>query len=87
MGELSARYFVHPNHFIRLFRSKTGLTPAKYVKDQRLQAARRLLESTTLSVAEIAERTGETDVANFSRAFKKYYNLSPAEYRKYFKNI
>ena len=87
VGELSKRYYVHPNHFIRLFRSKTGLTPAKYVKDQRLQAARRLLESTTLSVAEIAERTGEIDVANFSRAFKKHYNLSPAEYRKYFKNI
>lgn len=87
VGELSSRYYLHPNHFIRVFRKKTGQTPAKYVKEKRLQAARRLLESTTLSVAEIAERTGHVDVANFSRTFKLCYNLSPAEYRKYFKNI
>lgn len=85
--ELAERYFVHPNHFIRLFKSKVGQTPARYIKERKMEMAKRLLESSTLSVTAIAEKTGMVDVANFSRTFKKFYNLSPIEYRNYFKNV
>ena len=82
---LAEKYFTHPNHFIRAFRDKTGVTPAKYVKQKRMEAAKRLLESTDLTTAEISERVGISDVAHFSRAFKERYNTPPSKHKKYFK--
>ena len=81
---LAEKYFAHPNHFIRAFRDKTGVTPAKYIKTQRMAAAKILLESTDLTIAEIAEKVGIIDDAHFSRSFKEYYNMPPAKYRQYF---
>ena len=82
---LAEKYFTHPNHFIRAFRDKTGVTPAKYIKQKRMEAAKRLLESTDLTTAEISEKVGISDVAHFSRAFKEQYNMPPSQYRKFFK--
>ena len=83
---LAEKYFAHPNHFIRAFRDKTGQTPAKYIKQKRLEMAKRLLEQTDLNIAEIIEKVGIKDVAHFSRAFKEYYNLPPLKHRQYFKS-
>ncbi|MBE5744308.1 MAG: helix-turn-helix domain-containing protein [Clostridiales bacterium] len=81
---LAEKYYAHPNHFIRAFKDKTGVTPAKYIKTKRLAAAKVLLESTDLTISEIAEKVGIIDDSHFSRDFKKYYNMSPAKYRQYF---
>ena len=82
---LAERYYAHPNHFIRAFKDKTGQTPAKYIKSKRMETAKRLLESTDLSAAEITERIGINSPAHFSRLFKEYYNMPPARYRQCFK--
>ncbi len=42
----------------------------------------RLLQATSLTVAEIADRLGYTAAGNFTRAFRKWTGVSPAEYRK-----
>ena len=81
---LAEKYFTHPNHFIRAFKDKTGYTPAKYVKQKRIESSKRLLESTDLTTAEITEKLGFSDSAHFSRVFKEYYNMPPAKYRAYF---
>jgi len=82
---LAKKYFAHPNHFIRVFKEKTGLTPAKYIKAKRMETAKRLLESTDLSIMEITEKIGLAEPTHFSRLFKEYYNLSPTEHRRMFK--
>ena len=81
---LAEKYFTHPNHFIRAFKEKTGLTPAKYIKNRRMETAKRLLETTDLSIAEITEKIGLIEPTHFSRLFKEYYNFPPTEYRKRF---
>lgn len=81
---LAEKYFTHPNHFIRSFKEKTGLTPAKYIKNRRMETAKRLLETTDLSILEITEKIGLTEPTHFSRLFKEYYNFPPAVYRKRF---
>lgn len=83
---LAEKYFAHPNHFIRAFKDKTGQTPAKYIKARRMETAKRLLESTDLTIAEITEKLGINDSAHFSRLFKEQYNMPPAKYREYFKS-
>lgn len=79
---LAARCYLHPNHFIRYFRKKTGQTPARYVADRRLEAAKRLLEETDLSVSEIMGQVGMQESGHFARVFRKQYLMTPGEYRR-----
>ena len=85
--ELSAHYHLHPTHFIRFFKEKTGETPAKYIKTLKLETAKRLLESTDLYITEIMEKVGSVDMSQFSKQFKAYYGYSPRQYRNYFKSV
>jgi transcriptional regulator GlxA family with amidase domain len=64
-----------------LFRNETGTSPARYAKQLRLERARDLLETGTLSVKEIAGVVGFTDVSHFVRNFKMAYGASPSEFR------
>jgi AraC family transcriptional regulator len=68
-------------HFARLFRSSTGVTPHRYVMDQRLQAAKALLRLDTRSVSEIALETGFTNPGHFARVFRRYVGVSPSEWK------
>ncbi len=84
--ELAARCHLHPTHFIRYFRGRTGQTPARYVVERRMEAAKRLLEETDLSVAEIMEQVGLQETGHFARLFRKQYALTPAEYRREYRS-
>ncbi|WP_278355678.1 MULTISPECIES: AraC family transcriptional regulator [Idiomarina] len=61
---------------------KTGLTPKKLVDQLRLQRARMLLNGSQLPLDLIAEQLGYQSATAFSRFFKKYAGLSPADYRQ-----
>lgn len=82
--ELSARFYMHPNQLIRLFKKKTGITPGRYVALKKMETAKRMLEDTDLRIVEIMEKIGQNDMSGFSKQFKKFYNQSPREYRKLF---
>lgn len=84
--QTAAKFHIHPNHFIRFFKDKTGQTPAKYIKAKQMEKAKRYLEETEMSVKEIMSAIGENDPYSFSKQFKNAYSFSPANYRKYFKN-
>lgn len=83
-SELAARLYIHPNHLIKLFKERTGKTPSRYIAEKKMEYARRLIETTALSVSEIAEEVGISDAAYFSRLFKSCYDMSPTYCRRYF---
>jgi len=68
--------------FRRRFRERTGLPPGQYQIQIRLKKARLLLRNSTLSVAEIAERTGFESAQHFTRLFKKKTGRPPAAFRR-----
>ncbi len=68
--------------FKRKFSSVYGTSPNKYITSKRLEKAQTLLNSTELSISEIAYDCGFSDVGYFSKTFKKHYNLSPSDIRK-----
>ena len=70
-----------PPYFCYLFKSITGVPPAKYLKSLRLQQAATLLTTTFLSVKEIVRRVGLSDDSHFVRDFKRHYGMTPSEYR------
>ena len=83
--DLAVQFHLHPTHFIRFFKEKTGQTPANYIRIRRLETAKILLESTDLYISAIMEKVGFSDESQFSKQFKKYYSLSPRNYREYFR--
>jgi AraC-like DNA-binding protein len=67
--------------FRRQFRTQTGVAPARFQRDIRLNRARELLAATELSISEIAQQIGVDTVFYFSRMFKAKTGLSPKAYR------
>ena len=81
---LSQLFSYHPNYFIRLFRRETGYTPYQYIVQQRMQYAVTQLNK-GLPNEEVCYACGYTDSSTFTRAFRKYYGVSPQKYRKGFR--
>ncbi|MGE0806939.1 MAG: GlxA family transcriptional regulator [Burkholderiaceae bacterium] len=67
--------------FERRFRAATGLSPLAYLQEIRIQNARFMLEATDLSVTDIAEQVGYTDLPYFRQLFQKSLQVSPTRYR------
>ena len=65
----------------RQFKDRIGISPQQYLMQLRLDAACRILESSQLSVDEIAASCGLRDKSYFTRVFKNKYGLTPGAYR------
>ncbi|HEY2906694.1 MAG TPA: AraC family transcriptional regulator [Vicinamibacterales bacterium] len=72
---------VHPVHLARTFRRVYHTTFAGYVRDLRIEFARRELALSGAALSDIAAAAGFCDQSHFSRLFKRYTGMSPAEYR------
>ncbi len=81
---LAARAAMSPRSFARAFRRETGTTPAAYVEQLRVEAARRLLETTELTVAAVAHRVGIRHAETLHRAFRRRVGTTPELYRQHF---
>jgi len=71
----------HPNYVSFLIKRTTGMPVHRYVLHVRLMNAANLLENTSASIGEIALSCGFCDAAYFSGYFKKYFGISPSQYR------
>ena len=69
-------------HYTRLFKKIYGRTPMSYIIKCRLDHACALLLETDFSVTRISSDCGFTDLASFSKVFKKTYGIPPVMYRK-----
>lgn len=69
----------------KIFSKKVGEGFNVFIDKVRIDHSKDLLQSSSLKVYEIAEKVGYRNVDYFHTKFKKYVNMSPAEYRKQFK--
>lgn len=81
-GEVAEHVHLNQEYFSRLFRKETGLSFKDYVLKEKMKRAANMLSSTSLSVGLIASKVGFDNFSHFSQTFRKYYNLSPQEYRE-----
>ncbi len=71
-----------PDHFARLLRRRTGRSPARYVREQRIAAAAEVLLSTDASIEAVAAAHGFADRYHFTRVFTAEVGRPPAAYRR-----
>ncbi|MEA5366978.1 helix-turn-helix transcriptional regulator [Amycolatopsis sp., V23-08] len=69
-------------HFTRVFLRTTGLSPGRFLSAMRLAEAKRLLTTTTISVADISHQVGYNSVGTFSARFSGSVGVSPSGYRQ-----
>jgi AraC family transcriptional regulator len=81
LTDLAALVAISPFHFSRSFKLATGLAPYQYVLARRLERAKNLLLTTTLSVREIGWSLGVDNVSHFRRKFIEQFGVRPSEMR------
>lgn len=84
VDRLAARAGMSPRTFARTFRAETGTTPAAHVEELRVEAARRLLETTDQTVSAIARNVGLRHAETLHRAFVRRVGTTPDRYRQHF---
>lgn len=75
--------YVSPFHFTRIFHQATGLPPSKFFSAMRLEAAKRFLLTTSLSVTDVCYEVGYSSLGTFTRRFTQSVGLPPSELRHF----
>jgi transcriptional regulator GlxA family with amidase domain len=73
-----------PRNFARVYKQKTGRTPAKAVEVFRLEAARRLLEDSPRNVDQVARLCGFSNEERMRVTFQRHLSVAPRDYRRRF---
>lgn len=81
VARMARRAGLSRSHFTRVVRARAGLSPYAFVRGSTIEAAKHLLERPSLSLADVAYRTGFSDQSHLTRVFRDSSGLTPARYR------
>lgn len=79
--ELAESVRLSPSRIRQLVKEETGAPLMTYVRNLRMARAKELLETSFLSVKEIAAKVGIGDLSHFAKSFYKTYHVRPGQYR------
>ena len=81
---LSEEFHLNSQYISQLFRNEIGVNFLTYLTNIRMEHAKKLLLSTSLSIAEVSEQSGYGDYRVFTKVFKKSEGITPSQYRRDF---
>ena len=81
-GDVAGEVHLAEEYFSRLFSRQTGFTFKDYLLNEKMNAAKKLLSGSSLSVSIVASKVGYDNFSHFSQIFKKVVGETPQEYRK-----
>ncbi len=84
VDQVAAERGMSRSHFSHHFRASTGLSPARYMTEVRVQEAARALLATRAPLKQIATEWGFANPTHFGRVFRRFQHVSPAAYRRSF---
>jgi len=84
--EIAEHVGVHPAYLARRFRAEYGVTPGAYARNARLEWAASKLIETDVPIAELAIQAGFSDQSHFTRAFRRFIDQTPAQYRESYRH-
>jgi len=74
--------YLHPAYVSKIYKLETGEGISDYIYRLRMEKAAHLLRQTNEKIHDIAKKTGYQNPSHFSRVFKKYFHLTPDEFRE-----
>ena len=83
VGDLANHISMSVRNFERVFTREVGSTPSQYVLQMRVEAARRCLERTDMSLKQVAATTGFATVDVMRRAFIRLLGITPRRFREF----
>lgn len=84
LSVLADEFHLNSQYISQLFKNEIGVGFLSYLTNIRIEKAKKLLLSTSLSVTEIAENTGYSDYRVFTKVFKKTEGITPSQFRREF---
>lgn len=85
--ELARRCNMSVTKFKHVFKSLFGMSCYQYYQVQRMEYAKQLLGKQQYSIKEVAYMTGFQNTANFTRSFKKAFDILPRDFQRVVKNM
>lgn len=82
LRQVANDYFMNESYLSDLFKKETGCSFTKYLTKIRMERAKVLLKQMDLKTYDISEMVGYNDSRYFNKIFKKYYSMTPFEYRE-----
>lgn len=77
----AAILYISPNYLRQLFKQQTGETFVEYLTAQRMKKAAELISDPSIKISEVSEQVGYGSQSYFSKCFKKFFRVTPSEYR------
>ena len=84
LNVLAQQFHLSAQYISQLFKNEIGVNFLAYLTNIRMEKAKKLLLSSSLSIAEISEKTGYGDYRVFTKVFKKTEGVTPSQYRRNF---
>lgn len=79
--QIADNIHINPDYMSHLFHKKAGISLVGYINEQRMNTAKKLLATTSLTLQQISERVGFSNSSYFHRQFKKSVGITPQQYR------
>ena len=84
LSVLAEEFHLSAQYISQLFKSEIGVNFLAYLTNIRMEQAKKLLLSSSLSIAEVSEQSGYADYRVFTKVFKKNEGITPSQYRRDF---
>ncbi len=79
---LADRVYLTPHYLSTIFAQEKGIGINKYIKNVRMEQARKLLRDTNMKISDICTQVGYANLSYFCRSFRNEYGVTPEQYRK-----
>lgn len=84
LSVLAEEFHLNPQYISQLFKNEIGVSFLAYLTNIRMEKAKKLLLSTSLSITVVADQSGYGDYRVFTKVFKKSEGITPSQYRRDF---
>ncbi len=79
--EIAGLVQLSPSHFARVFKASFGMTPYRFVMQERIEGAKDLLASTRLTASQVAMAFGFSSQSHFAKVFRQFTGATPKQYK------
>lgn len=84
LAQVAKHVCLSTSYFSTLFKTETGTGFVEYLQHIRIEQAKKLLKTSKMRIADIAEKVGYRDIKFFNKIFVKETTVTPSEYRKFY---